>query len=66
MTQLTIGIKPTFAPKQSSVLKFNTLLVEEGVNETLNYCPITVEFGSRHNWLLSAFAHHPGTITPRE
>jgi hypothetical protein len=66
MTQLTIGIKSAFASKQSSVLKFNTLLVEEGVNETLNYCPFTVEFGSRHDWLLSTSAHHTGTITPRE
>jgi hypothetical protein len=66
MTQLTIGIKSAFASKQSSVLKFDMLVVEEDSNETYLYCPITDEFGSRYDWLLSAFAHHPGTITPRE
>jgi hypothetical protein len=48
------------------VLEFDTLLVEEDSNETYLYCPITDEFGNKHDWLPITSAHHPGTITPRE
>jgi hypothetical protein len=64
MTQSITEIKSVFACEQICA-KILCVLAEDDKNETYPYCPVTVEFDSRHDRLFSAYTHHPDTVTPR-